>query len=138
MSCPFKAMQRDAEARRQDKTSNASSNGSSESSGVKVTFAEGVPVLDTSRKPSGPETYITLEEGPVLKGWQRTRHPNPVTTVLEKGRLGYARPATFSTTSSLGSEGDLGELTAERKGGPERTYRGSWYAHHTCVKSAQN
>nr|KAG5688803.1 hypothetical protein BaRGS_033287 [Batillaria attramentaria] len=107
-------MQRDAEARRQDKTSNASSNGSSESSGVKVTFAEGVPVLDTSRKPSGPETYITLEEGPVLKAGEDTTS-EPSNYGSGEGSPRLRKTSNISTTSSLGSEGDLGELTAERK-----------------------
>ena len=98
-----------------DKTGSDTSN----AGGVKVTFALEIPVLDKSKRPTGPATYITLEEGPVVKtvGEDTTSEPSNYWSGDDEGSpRGPARKiSNISNTSSMGSEGDSSDLTPERK-----------------------
>ena len=128
MSCPFKAMQKDAAALRArsdatDKPANGTAvnetgtadTDSGPSSGAKVTFSLGIPVLDKSKRPAGPATYITLEEGPVMKVGGDDSTSEPSNYGSGEGSPRTRKTSNISTTSSLGSEGDSSELAPERK-----------------------
>lgn len=98
-----------------DKTTNDASN----AGGVKVTFALEIPAVDRSKRPAGPATYITLEDGPVVKmvGEDSTSEPSNYWSGDDEGSpRGPARKiSNISNTSSMGSEGDSADLTPERK-----------------------
>ena len=94
----------------------------SASTSSKVTFAPDVPVLDKSQRPVGPQTYITLEQGPVLKpqggvggGGIEDSISEPSNYGSGEGSPRLRKTSNISTTSSVGSEGDLSDLAPDRK-----------------------
>ncbi|KAL8587864.1 hypothetical protein ACOMHN_053135 [Nucella lapillus] len=83
---------------------------------VKVTFAQDIPILDKSKRPAGPVSFITLEDGPVVKSVTvGDAGSEPSNSESGEGSPWSRKTSDISITSSLGSEGDIFELPPDRK-----------------------